>query len=92
MGTTIAHVPAVRTLDGFDFTLQPTPDLRLVREHATGRFVANGENVLRCGSPGAGKTYLAIGICRASVEAGHSVLLTSATALLVALARAESGG
>jgi len=92
MGITIAHFPAVKTLDDFDFKFQPSVNQRLVRELATGRFIANGENVLLFGPPGVGKTHLAIGIGRAAVEAGHSVLFTSATALLGALARAESEG
>ena len=32
MGLQIAHFPSVRTLEGFDFTLQPSVDERLVRE------------------------------------------------------------
>ena len=39
-----------------------------------------------------GKTHLAIALGRAIVEAGHSVLFTSATALLAALAKAETEG
>ena len=39
-----------------------------------------------------GKTHLAIGLGRACVEAGHSVLFTGATALLATLAKAESEG
>jgi len=39
-----------------------------------------------------GKTHLAIALGRAVVEAGHSVLFTSATALLAALSRAELDG
>lgn len=38
------------------------------------------------------KTHLAIALGRAAVETGHSVLFTSATALLAALARAETDG
>jgi DNA replication protein DnaC len=44
------------------------------------------------GSPGVGKTHLAIALGRAVVEAGHSVLFTSATALLAALSKAETDG
>jgi DNA replication protein DnaC len=43
-------------------------------------------------SPGVGKTHLAIALGRAIVEAGHSVLFASATALLAALAKAETEG
>ena len=92
MGMQIAHFPAAKTLDEFDFKFQPTVDTRLVRELATGRFIAHAENLVLFGPPGVGKTHLAIALGRAAVEAGHSVLFTSATALLAALARAESEG
>ncbi len=92
MGVQIAHFPAVKTLDDFDFAFQPSLDQRLVRELATSRFVASAENLLLFGPPGVGKTHLAIALGRAAVEHGHSVLFVTATALLSALARAESEG
>jgi DNA replication protein DnaC len=92
MGISIAHFPAIKTLEEFDFKFQPSIDQRLVRELATGRFIANAENVVLFGPPGVGKTHLAIALGRAAVEAGHSVLFESATALLAALARAEADG
>jgi DNA replication protein DnaC len=92
MGMQIAHFPAVKTLDDFEFEFQPSLDHRLVRELATSRFVANAENVLLFGPPGVGKTHLAIALGRAAVEHGHSVLFVTATALLGALSRAESDG
>lgn len=92
MGITIARFPGVKTLEEFDFKFQPSVDQKLVKELATGRFVANAENVLIFGPPGVGKTHLAIGLGRAVVEAGHVVLFTSATALIASLAKAESEG
>jgi DNA replication protein DnaC len=92
MGVQIAHFPTVKTLEDFDFRFQPSIDHRLVRELATGRFIALAENVLVFGPPGVGKTHLAIALGRAAVETGHSVLFTSATALLAALAKAETDG
>jgi DNA replication protein DnaC len=92
MGMQIAHFPSVKTLDAFDFKCQPSLDARLVRELATGRFIANGENVLVFGPPGVGKTHLAIALGRSAVEQGHSVLFTTATSLLAALAKAETEG
>jgi DNA replication protein DnaC len=38
-------------LDDFDFKFQPSVDQRLVRELATGRFLAQAENVLLFGAP-----------------------------------------
>jgi len=92
MGLQIAHFPAVKTLDDFEFAFQPSLDQRLVRELATSRFVANAENVLLFGPPGVGKTHLAIALGRAAVEHGHSVLFVTAAALLGALAKAEAEG
>src|SRR5262249_35467488 len=59
MGMQIAHFPCVRTLEGFDFAVQPSVDERLIRELATGNFLAHGEAVLLFGAPGVGKTHLA---------------------------------
>jgi len=92
MGIQIAHFPAVKTLEEFDFKFQPSIDHKLVRELATGRFIAGAENVLMFGPPGVGKTHLAIALGRAAVEAGHSVLFVTATSLLAALSRAQVEG
>lgn len=92
MGIQIAHFPAVKTLDEFDFKFQPSIDHKLVRELATGRFIAGAENVLLFGPPGVGKTHLAIALGRAAVEAGHSVLFVTATSLLATLAKAQQEG
>ncbi len=92
MGINIAHFPAVKTLEDFDFKAQPSIDQRLVRELATSRYVEQAENVLLFGPPGVGKTHLAIALGRAAVEVGYSVLFVSATTLLAGLSKAESEG
>lgn len=92
MGIQIAHFPTVKTLEDFDFKFQPSVDAKLIRELATGRYISLAENVLLFGPPGVGKTHLAIALGRAAVEAGHSTLFVSATALLATLAKAESDG
>lgn len=49
MGITIAHVPAKKVLEEFDFEFQPSIVSKLVRDLATGNFIANAENVLLFG-------------------------------------------
>ena len=44
------------------------------------------------GPPGVGKTHLAIALGRSVVEAGHSVLFVTATALIGSLAKAQTEG
>jgi DNA replication protein DnaC len=87
-----AHFPMVKTLDEFDFKFQPSIDQRLIRELATGRFVAECHNVLLLGPPGVGKTHLAVALGRAVIEAGHSVMFASAATLLDSLAKAQERG
>jgi DNA replication protein DnaC len=52
MGLQIAYFPCVRTIEGFDFSFQPSADERLIRELSTGNFIAHGEKVLMFGPPG----------------------------------------
>lgn len=92
MGIQIAHFPGVKTLEDFDFKFQPSVDQKLVRELATGRFVAGAENVLLFGPPGVGKTHLAVALGRAVVESGHSALFVTATTLISALVKAQTEG
>jgi len=92
MGLLIAHFPIKRTLEDFDFDLQPSLDRRLFRELETGRFLAHAENVLLLGPPGVGKTHLAIGLGRKVVEQGAGCLFVSATALVAQLLKGESDG
>jgi DNA replication protein DnaC len=92
MATMIAHFPLKRTLEDFDFALQPSIDRKLIRELETGRFIANGENLLLLGPPGVGKTHLAIGLGRKVIEHGATCLFTPAMGLVAQLVRAETEG
>ncbi|WP_410708010.1 ATP-binding protein [Bradyrhizobium sp. BWA-3-5] len=48
----LARFPFVRDLSGFDFSAQPSLDPKQIRELASARWIANGENVLLLGPSG----------------------------------------
>src|SRR5947207_15183007 len=66
----LAHLPAVKTLEQFDFSFQPSIDERQIRELQTLRFVHDASNVILLGPPGVGKTHLAIALAVETVRAG----------------------
>jgi DNA replication protein DnaC len=86
-----ARFPVVKRLDQFDFAAQPGLDRRVVEELATGRFLAEGRNVVLLGPPGVGKTHLAIGLGVMTAERGHRAYFTTAVDLAAKLTRAVDG-
>ena len=87
MKTKLAHFPATKTLEDFDFAFQPSINERQIRELATLRFVAQGENLLLLGPPGVGKTHLAIGLGMLAISQGVSVYFLTVADLLDLLQR-----
>jgi len=87
-----ACLPAPWRLADFDYTAQPGIDESLIRELSTLRFVDEGANVLFIGPPGVGKTMLAVGLARASAEAGHRVYFTTAADLAARCRKAAIEG
>ncbi len=76
-----ARIPAKKTLDGFDFSFQPSLSERRLRELADLSFVRTCTNVIFLGPPGTGKTHLSLALAEHALQAGHSVLFTSLTEL-----------
>jgi DNA replication protein DnaC len=87
-----ASLPAPWRLDDFDFDAQPCVDRKLVDELATRRFLEDATNVLFIGPPGVGKTMLAIGLARASIDAGYRTYYTTAADLAARCHRAALEG
>jgi DNA replication protein DnaC len=66
---TIAKLPLAKDIDAFDFSGTPINE-GLVRDLATGSFVADQRNVVLIGGTGTGKTHLGIAIARALIRNG----------------------
>ncbi len=87
-----ASLPAPWRLGDFDFDAQPSVDKSLVNELSTLRFLEDATNVLFIGPPGVGKTMLAIGLARASIDAGYRTYYTTAADLVARCHRAALEG
>jgi DNA replication protein DnaC len=83
-----ARFPCRKRLEDFDFAAQPSIDRRLVDELATGRFCAEGRNVVLLGPPGVGKTHLAIGLGMRIAELGQRPYFTTAIEMARRLTKA----
>ena len=66
---TIAKLPLAKDVDEFTFAGTPINET-LVRDLATGEFLAHQRNVVLVGGTGTGKTHLAIAIARACIRDG----------------------
>lgn len=66
---TIARVPLAKDLGQFDFAGTPINE-GLVRELATGAFLAEQRNAVLVGGTGTGKSHLAIAIARSCIRGG----------------------
>ena len=87
-----SRLPAVKTLDQFDFAFQPSIKREQIESlHELG-FLDRGENVILLGPPGVGKTHLAISLAIAAAEAGRRVYYGTLAALIESLTEAKAAG
>lgn len=84
--------PYAKTLADFDWSFQPSVPRAKLEELATLRFMDAAENVLLVGSPGVGKTHLAIAIGIEAVRAGREVRFCDCSRLVEDLKDASSRG
>ena len=68
----MAGFPFRKSLDTFDFDFQPSIDKEQIMELATMRFVENRENVVFLGTPGVGKTHLAVALGMIAASSRYS--------------------
>lgn len=77
-----AGLPYRRTLEEFDFDVQPSIDRELVERLSTLRFIEEGTNVIFLGPPGVGKTHLSVALALRALNAGHKAYFTTMSSLV----------
>jgi DNA replication protein DnaC len=84
-----ARFPASKTLDEFDFDLQPSVNKPLVLELAKGDWIDKRENLLLVGASGTGKTHLATALALAACLQGRKVRFFRVTELIALMFEAR---
>jgi len=84
----MVRFPFQKTLKSFDWKFQPSIEPKVIKELATGRFLADGENVLLLGPPGVGKTHLAVALGMTACALGLRTMFTTAAGLIATLGKA----
>ena len=87
-----ARLTPPKTLEGFDFSFQPSLERGRILALAQLDFVARAEVVHFLGPPGTGKSHLATALGVAAVRAGRSVYRATLAEIVEALGRAEREG
>ncbi len=88
----LATMPAVKTLEQFDWSHAGGAPKAQILELAHLAFVQRAENVVLLGPSGVGKTHIALALGHRAVMTGHKVRFISAADLMLQLAAAKSQG
>lgn len=84
-----ARFPAIKTLDGFDFSAQPSVNKVLVAELMRCAYIDARENIILAGNPGTGKSHLATALGVEACARGKKVRFWRVTELVTALMEAR---
>jgi DNA replication protein DnaC len=87
-----AHFPTIKTIESFDFTLQPEISKAKILEYFDGSFIKDHRNLILSGPPGVGKSHILIALGMSLCMRGHRTLFTTAAALLMKMIDAKRSG
>ncbi|WP_083224627.1 IS21-like element helper ATPase IstB [Sphingomonas panacis] len=92
MGMKTARLVPIKTIEGFDFSFQPSLDRGRILALAQLDFVERAEVVHLLGPPGTGKSHLATALGVEAVRAGKRVYGATLAEVIDMLSRAERDG
>jgi DNA replication protein DnaC len=75
-------VNTTKTLEGFDFSFNPTLNRQQILQLASCDFIRNGHNVLVCGPTGVGKSHLAQALTHEACRQGFDALFVNTHKML----------
>lgn len=84
----VANFPYLKEINEFDFSFQPSIDKSKIMDLMTLRFIEKAENVIFCGTPGVGKTNLAVSIGIAAAKHRYCVYFITFQDLISQLKKA----
>jgi len=87
-----SRLPAVKRLDTFDFTFQPSIERSQILSLHELTFIERKENVIFLGPAGVGKSHLAISLAVAAAEHGKRIYFSTLSDLVLSLVEAERLG
>jgi DNA replication protein DnaC len=87
-----SRLPAIKTLQEFDFSFQPSIRREQIESLHELAFIKRKENVIFLGPPGVGKTHLAISLAIAAAESGRRVYYGTLVSLIESLEAARAAG
>lgn len=85
----MAGFPARKTFELYDFKFQPNLDTDVIDDLRTLRFIGNNENIIFLGTPGVGKTHLAVSLGISAIENKYSTYFISCHQLIQNLLKAN---
>src|SRR5690242_11370688 len=87
-----SRLPAVKTLESFDFSFQPSIKREQIDSLHDLGFLDRKENVVLLGPPGVGKSHLAISLAIAAAQRGRRVYYGTLIDLITSLEEAQAAG
>lgn len=85
----ISHFPFLKTFDDYDFSYQPRLNKTEVMDLKSLRFIENCENIVFLGTPGTGKTHLAVATGIESAKNRYRTYFINCNELILQLKKAK---
>lgn len=85
-----AHFPFIKTFEDYDFSFQPRINKEEIMDLKNLRFIENNENIVFVGSPGVGKTHLAVALGIETSKNRYQTYFINANDLIGQLRKAKN--